>query len=579
MAVAIKTPPENRPGSPPPSPATLSLLGVAYVVACLALLFKVVPDLWWGAWTRAGLTSYTLLGGSALFTLCVVLAGVFVALGSRLAGAQTTPGVRAGTFVGLCGLLLILLLGRWASLWIEHWAYAANNPFYGTVLTAVVTGGLLLLALRVFFTRGAQEGILAFEEAGWFSTNNYKANQGQMVRRGTIFGILLLAGAGIYTLLLHNTLRRFGPDLSINVPFTGGVAIEGYGDGLPYIADDAVVPPSAKSAVEIRYPGKTNLRVGQRISVDAYKAGLQELVGKDEAGPRSLLLPREARERILAALPKDPAILLDEVNHVIHKEVYEDVLGKGVFPGADTANRIRALDAEADIADKSRVVDFIHREADAHKGREKKPLEIGAELDLPIAVLIVDRFALKAVDAELDPKTHVKIALQNDAGKSITGKDDPALVAKFATGKVVTREDFDAEVARLKKGVAFTPPRAEDAYPPGGPLRYTSLTLLPAIQYTVPLLLIAAALWFAWRAVNMPAFADFLIATEAEMNKVSWTTQKRLYQDTVVVLVTVFLMAVFLFAVDWAWKEILQKLSVLYIPPAAPTQKIEQKKY
>ena len=33
---------------------------------------------------------------------------------------------------------------------------------------------------------------------------------------------------------------------------------------------------------------------------------------------------------------------------------------------------------------------------------------------------------------------------------------------------------------------------------------------------------------------------DFLIATEAEMNKVSWTTRKRLVKDTIVVLVTVF---------------------------------------
>ena len=50
-------------------------------------------------------------------------------------------------------------------------------------------------------------------------------------------------------------------------------------------------------------------------------------------------------------------------------------------------------------------------------------------------------------------------------------------------------------------------------------------------------------LWRAWRGmVNFPAFADFLIATEAEMNKVSWTTRKRLVQDTIVVLTTVVLM-------------------------------------
>ncbi len=34
------------------------------------------------------------------------------------------------------------------------------------------------------------------------------------------------------------------------------------------------------------------------------------------------------------------------------------------------------------------------------------------------------------------------------------------------------------------------------------------------------------ALWLAWRVVNVPSFADFLIATEAELNKVSWTTRR-----------------------------------------------------
>jgi preprotein translocase SecE subunit len=73
----------------------------------------------------------------------------------------------------------------------------------------------------------------------------------------------------------------------------------------------------------------------------------------------------------------------------------------------------------------------------------------------------------------------------------------------------------------------------------------------------LPVLLALAALWFAWRVVNYPTFADFLIATEAEMNKVSWTTRKRLVQDTIVVLVTVALLTVFLFFVDILWIKIL----------------------
>jgi preprotein translocase SecE subunit len=69
--------------------------------------------------------------------------------------------------------------------------------------------------------------------------------------------------------------------------------------------------------------------------------------------------------------------------------------------------------------------------------------------------------------------------------------------------------------------------------------------------------MLAAGIWLAWRIVNVPAFADFLIATEAEMNKVSWTTQRRLVQDTLVVLVTVVLMAFYLFGMDVMWKSVL----------------------
>jgi preprotein translocase SecE subunit len=83
------------------------------------------------------------------------------------------------------------------------------------------------------------------------------------------------------------------------------------------------------------------------------------------------------------------------------------------------------------------------------------------------------------------------------------------------------------------------------------------LILLPDLQFTVPILLTALSLWIAYRIVNFPPFADFLIATEAEMNKVSWETRKRLIQDSVVVLVTVVLLTLFLFVMDLVWMWVL----------------------
>ena len=47
------------------------------------------------------------------------------------------------------------------------------------------------------------------------------------------------------------------------------------------------------------------------------------------------------------------------------------------------------------------------------------------------------------------------------------------------------------------------------------------------------------------------------------MNKVSWTSRDDLKRATTVVLVTVALMAVFLFGVDWLWSNLLQLIGVL----------------
>jgi preprotein translocase SecE subunit len=95
--------------------------------------------------------------------------------------------------------------------------------------------------------------------------------------------------------------------------------------------------------------------------------------------------------------------------------------------------------------------------------------------------------------------------------------------------------------------------------------------LLTDAKYALPIILLAAVIWFAWRMVNVPTFAEFLIATEAEMNKVSWTSRKRLTQDTIVVLVTTILMAVFLLLVDlfWGW---LLSTSLINVLPAKPTK-------
>ena len=99
------------------------------------------------------------------------------------------------------------------------------------------------------------------------------------------------------------------------------------------------------------------------------------------------------------------------------------------------------------------------------------------------------------------------------------------------------------------------------------------VTVLATVEYAGPVLIAAAVLWVSWRAVNMPAFADFLIATEAEMNKVSWSPRKRLVQDTAVVLVTTALLTVFLLFVDLFWGWLLSRPVIGVLPPQQAQRK------
>ena len=58
-------------------------------------------------------------------------------------------------------------------------------------------------------------------------------------------------------------------------------------------------------------------------------------------------------------------------------------------------------------------------------------------------------------------------------------------------------------------------------------------------------------MWLAFRAVNFPRFADFLIAVEAEMVKVSWPSAKELYITTVVVITVMLIITMSLFCFDF----------------------------
>ena len=70
------------------------------------------------------------------------------------------------------------------------------------------------------------------------------------------------------------------------------------------------------------------------------------------------------------------------------------------------------------------------------------------------------------------------------------------------------------------------------------------------LQYGIPTVAVVLLGVLMLKVVNRQKSADFLIATESEMKKVSWSSKKEIVGSTKVVIVTAFIMAAILFAVD-----------------------------
>jgi len=83
------------------------------------------------------------------------------------------------------------------------------------------------------------------------------------------------------------------------------------------------------------------------------------------------------------------------------------------------------------------------------------------------------------------------------------------------------------------------------------------------VSLGVPAVLCLVGVWIDYRLVNFPGFTDFLIAVEAEMNKVSWPTRHELFRASIVVLVAIFSLAVVLTVFDIVWSSLFQRLGVV----------------
>jgi preprotein translocase subunit SecE len=90
-----------------------------------------------------------------------------------------------------------------------------------------------------------------------------------------------------------------------------------------------------------------------------------------------------------------------------------------------------------------------------------------------------------------------------------------------------------------------------------------TLLAKPQVCGGVSLAVALLGAWLAFRIVNLPVFANFLVSVEGEMMKVSWPSPTELYSSTVVVLTMFVILAGMIFVFDLAWLTLFKAIRVI----------------
>jgi preprotein translocase subunit SecE len=83
---------------------------------------------------------------------------------------------------------------------------------------------------------------------------------------------------------------------------------------------------------------------------------------------------------------------------------------------------------------------------------------------------------------------------------------------------------------------------------------------LGLVRFVIPFLVLVGGLWLAYRVVNIPRFAEFLIGVESEMAKVAWPTLGEVARSSAVVIFMIFALSFILAAYDLFWWFILRAI-------------------
>ena len=89
----------------------------------------------------------------------------------------------------------------------------------------------------------------------------------------------------------------------------------------------------------------------------------------------------------------------------------------------------------------------------------------------------------------------------------------------------------------------------------------------PAAVMMVVGLFVAIFALVVYRILNRPKVVEFLIATDAEMKKVNWTTRKELIGSTKIVIVFIILIAMILFVYDTVFAQLFHWIGLLLVGP------------
>ena len=83
------------------------------------------------------------------------------------------------------------------------------------------------------------------------------------------------------------------------------------------------------------------------------------------------------------------------------------------------------------------------------------------------------------------------------------------------------------------------------------------------IQTLVPIGVFVSLAWVLYWLVNKPSVADFMIAAEGEMKKVSWSSRKEIAVSTFVVIIVVAAMSILMAVTDVFFQFFFRAIRVL----------------